>query len=191
MTSKGLIPRWVNLPRVWEPCESISPGSENPVSQSPQCLRTLWVNLPRVWKAGESISPGSENLVSESPQGLRTWWVNLPRVWFPGESISPGAENPMRQSPQGLKPRGINIFELKIFEIWNKIETILFNWSLVRFKWWKYTRGVKSRWIVSLSWAFFGWFSILLSVLGPLHVDQHIFDRLTYQRRYFWKLFVL
>ena len=100
LSHRGMIPQRVNLPRVWYPSESISPGPgyDIPVSQSPGDVISLWVNLQRY-----------DILVSQSPRGMISRWVNLPGVWYPGESISRGYDIPVSQSPRGMISRWVNL----------------------------------------------------------------------------------
>ena len=104
----GLISRWVNLQGIWYPSESISKGSDIPVSQSTRGLISQWVNLQGVWYAGESTSKGAYIPVSQSPRGHKSQWVHLQGVWYPSESIST-SDILLSQSPQGLKPHRVNL----------------------------------------------------------------------------------
>ena len=99
--SWGGKPWWVNLPGVRHPgesiykrvkktAESISQGSETPLSLSPQDQKPCWVNLPRIRHPAESIYPGSENLLSQFPRGQKPRWVSFPVPWFLPASISTG-----------------------------------------------------------------------------------------------------
>ena len=96
-SSRGIMLRWVNLPRISYCAESIFPGYHTALSQSSQgILLRCWVNVPEVSYCAESIFLKCQTALSQSS-----------RVSYCTESISPGYHTALSQSPQSMRPRGV------------------------------------------------------------------------------------